>query len=244
MCDGMCIPQEYETYCEFIRRFSESYFIGNEKIPNISYVQTNREREKKVLSGSFDDKQAFIWMMAWKMGKIKRDGTLYRGWNDNSNPIMYPGSDREYELKIVELHEKILEEKKDLQIILNKDEPVKFISRILEICEGNDIKGIGPVYAIAILFFFSKGKYPIYDRFARVAVKTIFGNDRHIPRKGESENLPNFDYQVDYPEYINQISIAHKKYYNKESIDYLKNRMVDQALWVYGHGFKPKYFSA
>ena len=37
-----------------------------------------------------------------------------------------------------------------------------------------NVYGVGPVYGITLLFFASKGKYPIYDRFANLSLKAIF----------------------------------------------------------------------
>ena len=51
----------------------------------------------------------------------------------------------------------------------NTGEPVSDIIKKIMDCE----KYIGPVYAITLLYFLSQGKYPIYDRFAHIAVKVI-----------------------------------------------------------------------
>ena len=236
--ENIVMPEEFKSYRRFIQKFSKAYFTGCGKIPNIKYVQSLEETEKRVLSGSFENKSDFYWMMAWKMGKIKKDGNLFSGWSDRENPVMYRNSKKQYVLNLSELHDLIMENKDELKRHSDNGNPVKFIDRILQICRDENIKGIGPVYAIAILFFFSNGKYPIYDRFARIGVECIIGNRPHIPRAGESKKLPEFDYKVDYPRYLKLIEKAQIKYYTKENKNYLENRMVDQALWVYGHGYK------
>lgn len=38
--------------------------------------------------------------------------------------------------------------------------------------------GIGPIYALAVVYLLIKGEYPIYDRFVRKANETIKNNKK------------------------------------------------------------------
>lgn len=48
------------------------------------------------------------------------------------------------------------------------------------LCELRDlnITGLGTVYLITLLYFISRGKYPIYDRFAWMAIQAICGDKK------------------------------------------------------------------
>lgn len=93
---------------------------------------------------------------------------------------------------------------------------------------------IGTVYMITLLFFFSKGKYPIYDKYAHIAAKAIYlnANPKDIyyaeaPSKTERQKV--FAMYNEYCWLLEQI-------FGTKSI----GRPTDQALWVYGH-CKKKY---
>lgn len=100
-------------------------------------------------------------------------------------------------------------------------------------------EGIGPVYAITLLYFITKGEYPIYDRFAHIALKQIesgasfdnviqdisLGHEFHA-YSTKIEKIYN-DYQEFYINCLTEI-------FGEE---YQTNRDIDRALWVYGHLF-------
>ena len=48
----------------------------------------------------------------------------------------------------------------------NKSEPQEVINEL----KNNSPNGIGTVYLITLLFFISRGEYPIYDRFVKIAI--------------------------------------------------------------------------
>lgn len=100
-------------------------------------------------------------------------------------------------------------------------------------------KGIGPVYAITLLYFISKGKWPIYDRFAKMALSAICDPKgkkpgdvveyKELPQKAFSDII-----SQDMEEYKGQIEAV----FGME--EYQKSRDIDRALWAYGHLFKQK----
>lgn len=96
------------------------------------------------------------------------------------------------------------------------------------------IYNIGTVYTITLIYFLSKGKFPIYDKFAHIAAKAIYlnANPKDIyyaeaPGKTEWQKVRNM-----YNEYCWLL----EQIFGTKSI----NRQTDQALWVYGHS-KDKY---
>ena len=87
------------------------------------------------------------------------------------------------------------------------------------------INGIGPTYAITILYFASKGIFPIYDRFADKAITAIC--------KGLE---PYSDFSISTMTNKNCFSL-YQSYIEKIKMLNIYNRELDQALWAYGHLF-------
>lgn len=85
----------------------------------------------------------------------------------------------------------------------------------------------GPVYCISLVYFFTQGAWPIYDRYAHTAIEAIFSG-KLIGDTIPYRQINNWD---DYQKY----------YVNKmEDLFDTKNipREIDRSLWVYGHFFK------
>lgn len=103
-----------------------------------------------------------------------------------------------------------------------------------EIAEGQ-YNGIGPVYAITLLFFLSKGRYPIYDKYAHIALKVIL--ERMDYKEVVTDKALNREFHNGTKKYLDD----YKTYIEKlESIfgkEYATDRRIDQALWAYGHLF-------
>ncbi len=99
--------------------------------------------------------------------------------------------------------------------------------------------GIGPVYAITLLYFLTKGYYPIYDKFAHIAVKVICACEKDA----------RFDYLFDEKDLNREIHLNSGQVlaeYKEHYVDRLRHifhgrsetdRDVDRALWAYGHLF-------
>ena len=94
-----------------------------------------------------------------------------------------------------------------------------------------NVSGLGPVYSITLLFFKSQMYYPIFDKYARVALSAIINND-------DLNDVQHYHYQTNptlfwdnYLEYQNQLlEVFGERFRN--------TRIVDQALWAYGHIFE------
>ncbi len=104
--------------------------------------------------------------------------------------------------------------------------------RYLEfIDEVSDCQGIGIIYAIAILYFISNGKYPIYDCFTQNAMTALKCGCRLgevVPASG-----------IGMSDKKNSLKTYNQYCVDLESIfgdDYIR-REVDKALWIYGHLF-------
>lgn len=98
---------------------------------------------------------------------------------------------------------------------------------------------IGPVYAITFLYFLSNKEYPIYDKFAHIAIKAIkeelpfksLVQDSELEKEfntGETDAKKIFKKYKD--NYVDRLKNVFDKDYNA--------RDIDRALWAYGHLFK------
>ncbi len=199
---------------EFVEKYSNAYSKNNPKIPGICYKQTNIKDEERILHTTLDLYDNFAEKMAWKIG-CKKDNPQSYGKKINLKDFYH-------NLNISEL-----------QAMCENEDWNKVLSTIL----NRRVKGIGPVYSIAVLYFVSGGKYPIYDRFADIAVEYIFTYTGY-PKKGESKMLSSDNAIKRYKNYINRLEILLKQL-GKENANYIDYRELDRALWVFGHGYEP-----
>ncbi len=103
----------------------------------------------------------------------------------------------------------------------------------------------GCVYIINLIFFLSKGKWPIYDKFAHKAIKAIKMNKRpseiyvgEAPSKAIVKDKcieANPDVINMYSEYIWLLNDVFKEEIHKDKSVMFISRELDRALWVYGH---------
>lgn len=124
----------------------------------------------------------------------------------------------------------------DNNMALHDENPEHIIKQLISIETG-----IGFVYAVTLLHFISRGKYPIYDKFAHIALKEIWESNEfyHITRDielereihKESEKRRFTEYKKNYIDRINTIFSTSYGY------EYSSGRKVDRALWAYGHLF-------
>lgn len=99
------------------------------------------------------------------------------------------------------------------------------------IINSTNIKGLGPVYATALLFFKSKMKYPIFDKYAYVALNAIINeNDLSVEQT--------YRYQSNLEKFWNEYKTYQANLKRVFGGKYKTDRTIDQALWAYGHLFK------
>ncbi|MCR5755723.1 MAG: hypothetical protein K6G30_13040 [Acetatifactor sp.] len=102
-------------------------------------------------------------------------------------------------------------------------------AKILDIAKKKELKYVGTVYLITVLFFLSNKEYPIYDFFAHRAIKALYLGKKTVevfvgaaPDKNELDKV-----FAMYKEYLFLL----KQVFGEYSIE----RNLDRALWVYGH---------
>lgn len=248
---------------DFVNYFSDSYYLGNEKRVH-SAQQSSKSIEKEIerlLKCGIKSKADIIHILAWKMNGInhaeserasKEAGKprfIYKTYNKpcvrwNENEKCGPLEAVHWGRQIVNLQpfvdfifDNINENRWDNQ------QPQTILNELNSCLNNNNVKYIGTVYLITLLYFISKGKYPIYDRFAMLAINRIcaqYNNRNHMQYNGlpERSNASEFSTLMTNSQYVNYLQDLRKLFFNEhyqfgDCIE--KERDVDRALWVYGH---------
>lgn len=229
---------------EFIEMYNKSYFRSTERVVK-GVTQNSKVAEdeiERILNEGIKTTNDVVNILAWKIGKIKhretdenRKITFSKDWE-----YPYQFSIRRYgkEWKgIDEFVKYIVDNIADLQS-LSKICPQGVLNKLQEQAPT----GIGTVYLITLLYFISQGNYPIYDRFAYIALQGIKSGAEPFATKMEQITLPGKNSKKfksvyeDYIEpYMQDISLVFGSDYNSSIEEY---RNIDRALWVYGHAFK------
>lgn len=88
------------------------------------------------------------------------------------------------------------------------------------------LNDIGPVYILTFLFFLTHGQWPIYDKYAAIAVEAITLGQ--VP--GSKVKVSQLSSWRGYTKFVGKISwICGSQNISREQ---------DQALWAYGHFFE------
>lgn len=100
------------------------------------------------------------------------------------------------------------------------------------------IRRLGPVYIFTLLYFLSKGAYPIYDRFAHVALNMITSKADPCTKVYARDLIKEFDSSKKiadvFEQYQNNYVCKLRRVFKDT---YKTDRNIDRALWSYGHIF-------
>ena len=210
---------------EFVRLYADSYYLDKGTVgqvaPNASgsrwFIEDMMD---SILSHGITCKLDIIHILSWKMSKFiqsndRSDLVYAKDWAklqsvdedgiDESLFIKRYGKSFEIGKIAVSVYHNLsqLEEAAKLswQALLKK----------LDALIGN-FYGLGPVYLITLMYFISRGKYPIYDQFAMMALTAIHEGvtpGGQIPYKGlpsVKELLENDDPDFGYQRYIDLLN--------------------------------------
>lgn len=228
---------------------------------------------KDGIRGSIDVKRILAWKLGnINMEETKsnlengNDVFLYNtGWkNDDKSSIEKEVSRPRYTKTIIHLgelceyvHEKSKEFPEKYGNYFDKEFDEEKIIRIVadffdEINERkkskgtNVFQGIGTVYSLALLYFISQGRVPIYDKFVHIALKALYFEKKpteHIfygsPADKKTDTV--IALMREYMWLIKN-TVGHERLLRKsikgKSDNIADIRKADRALWVYGHLFK------
>lgn len=251
---------------DFVKIFKNRYFvqgkeseIENDELLNCprNIIRTPRWIENIIIEIMYKVKWNPIdvfQIIAWKTGNIDYkkstilDNKKYKieykaGWDDSALTARLSNKKDEY-VKIESFAQKIVKIKEK-----NKNEeskPEEIWEELVDSVSGdNNVSGIGPVYLITLLYFITKGEYPIYDRFAMAALLSFEINKKsffaipnqttlvikQLPDKSSKKIKNMLNDENSYTEYRRLLN----KYFDEK---WKVDRDIDRALWVYGHYYK------
>ncbi len=231
---------------DFIKIYNGSYFLSGERmVKGVIRNSTVAENEiERILNEGIKTDKDVINILAWKLGKIKHRET---DADKNGNIVFSEDWKNAYKFDILrygrqwgKIEEFVNYIVSNIEYLCSKSKccPQKVLNEL----KAQAPKGIGTVYLITLLYFISQGKYPIYDRFAYLALQGIKQGTEPFTKKIKPSILPDKNSEKfksvyeDYIEpYVKELSDIFGSDYNR-SVE--KYRNIDRALWVYGHAFK------
>ncbi len=234
-----------ENGCQdFIDIYQPMYFKDYNKkciVPNIK--QTYRcveDKIVKILETGFKNKDDVFDALMWKLGKIKginKDETFeyYKDVEKNSRKVKIYSKEQIDLKELIDNVTYFCKNKTYEKGSYDKETAQKFIINAKE----SKCENMWTVYLITLLYFYSKGDFQIFDKYAMVAL-TAIENDILPGEEVEYCSLQNdnigtivTDEHSLYREYLEKLN----SFKNNENVNM---RELDQALWVYGHWFKIK----
>lgn len=225
---------------EFVTRYNRSYYLGEGRIvPGVAQSSKFVEDEiDRLLREGIQNKADVVHILAWKMGKIRHaDSEAAQAFRYASDWVGARGLKAERYGKtfgldsiasyIVE-HKSMLEEKA-------QHNPQEALTCLRDL----GIKGLGTVYLVTLLYFISRGQYPIYDRFAAMALYAI---ESGVEPKGEVEykGLPDKSSKAFRSVMSSSVTPYKRRLEAIFGEGCSRDRDIDRALWVYGHWFRVK----
>ena len=220
---------------EFVEKYGNSYYRGCLRcIPRVG--QSSRFVEDHIdtlLKNGIQKPLDVVHILAWKIGKIKhsesQDSFVYADDWKNAEQFVAYRYNRKFDIQTISeyIANNITQLEKNAE---NHPQQV--------ICELRDlhINGLGTVYIITLLYFISRGQYPIYDRFAWKAIQAICDDKKPGDIINASE-LPEKKSRAFDTVFDTQMISYMKKMDSVFGSAYQESRDVDRALWVYGHAF-------
>jgi len=231
----------------FIEYYSKRYYLGTDSVKSVSNKSVFKNSEfieskiDELLKDGIKNENDIVHILAWKTGKILHKDSeqnkkfeYYSSWSINE-------VSKDYQIKI---YNRNVDVKTFAEYIVKNITSLEFESKsnpqeVLNKLKNEAPSGIGTVYLITLLYFISKGEYPIYDKFATMAINAICNDKKPYNNISYSE-LPDRN----STKFKNVITICNKDYVNKLrkvfGEEYKNNRDIDRALWVYGHLFANK----
>lgn len=95
------------------------------------------------------------------------------------------------------------------------------------------VKGFAATYILTLVYFFTEGVHPIFDKYADIALDAYI-NDIAPYDNIEYKPIESSDLDKSWYRYMKFC----KKLIDVVGYDKYRKRSTDRALWVYGHYFK------
>ncbi len=242
---------------EFIRLYADSYYLDKGTVgqiaPNAAGTRKHIEDLMDgILAKGITGKLDIIHILAWKMSKFVQssnqpdlvyakdwEGLIGIGEEDIGDSLCVERYGNSFEIGRIAVSVFHALPQLEETAKLSWQALLKKLNALI-----GGFYGLGPVYLITLMYFISRGTYPIYDQFTMMALTAIHEDVKpggKIPYKGlpsVKELLENDDPDFGYQRFIDLLNSV----FSEEELfrDGKPYRDVDRALWVYGHYFKPQ----
>ena len=236
----------------FISCYNQVYFYDKNTSIVTEHLIDNLLNQSKL------EKKDVFNILAWKIDGIDNNATISlddirykRKWKIENDKFF--GDNIWHEIKmdkviacISENSEKWLAHWDNKDFGYDPEFAQEVVTKILNTANEQPCSYIGEVYIITLLYFVTKGRWPIYDQFASIAMKAMNSKgmrpydtikDTKLPEKTSAKFSQFITTNGVYSEYIEFI----KKIQLESNYQYYTSRYIDRALWAYGHTIKNWY---
>ncbi|MFA6551309.1 MAG: hypothetical protein WCV41_02145 [Patescibacteria group bacterium] len=214
---------------EWIDEFQPFYYLdGPTHGKRITIANQSSEfiekKIEKILKDGLQIKD-FPLIIAWKIGAINHSASEYQRAIifKNNFSLSFLFKTHFYQINSKDIINYCQE---NFDNLINNNENTD-IEKLLKSLLKKSGQGIGIVCCISLIFFLTRGRWPIYDKYANIALDAILSNKK----PGESVRYRQINSWRDYYEiYIKNIT----EIFGIQNIP----RDIDRSLWVYGHFYK------
>ncbi len=206
MCSFFDLKGNECSKSDFIQIYSNVYFYLND-------YNIEREIERIIKKDEPISSDELVMFLRWKVGDKGRSNAIITqyGCEIKLDPI-------------IELADAINASWKD-----------KTDEELFDMICNHNIENVGSVYTLALIYLITKGREPIYDKFAKIALDVIIDNTHPFRKPKKYIELPDKSEQpkviARYEEYKKCLSLVFGDLWEKD-------RNIDRALWTYGHLFR------
>ncbi len=210
---------------QFIQKYESFYFLNT---PNVGRRITRRNKTNPYVENRIENilqngltTNDLVFVIAWKIGAIDHQASnnqiVYR--NNFNNTLIF--NTRFYTINVNKLVNYITNNFD--MLVQAADNPHDLLNLLLNNRGRNSFFGL--IYCLTLIYFFTRGDCPIYDKYAHISCIAYQENIQ----PGNKINYRQINDWVGYNKYIMNI----KKIFSTQKIP----RSIDRSLWVYGHYF-------
>ncbi len=191
---------------EFIETYSNIYYYLND-------IKTEKKIERMLYENASISAEDVVCFIRWKVGDKEKKDTSIKTQRGRTINI-----------------EEVKEMASEIGAFGKSRTPEELYRKVF----NKRIDGMGAVYNLSLVYLITKGKEPLYDRFAYIAISVILDDLHGFRVPYQYNEMPNKDC-------VNTIMLRYNGYKNKLNRvfgdEWKKNRDIDRALWTYGHMF-------
>lgn len=212
---------------QFINTYEHYYYLNT---PNVGRRITRRNKSNQFIENNIQNilirglnQNDLIFVIAWKIGAIdhvqSNNAIIYR--QNFNNTLNF-----QTQFNIINVNHLVQYIINNFNQLINMvNNPQLLFQTIFQNRRHNSYFGL--VYCLTLVYFFTQGQYPIYDKYAHIALHAYQNN---IPPNNRIVYNQINDW-LDYNQYSNSLS----NIFGNHNIP----RNIDRSLWVYGHFFNP-----